>query len=225
MTAPRPGPRRSAPKSRAAGRPKSVRRAVRELAQTTYEEAILDAAERVFARVGYAQAKMTDLARATGVSVGTLYNYFESKQAVFQAISRRNIRRLLESLESVREPDPIARVRALLDRTLHHSEAHSPLFVLFMQLGGMSELDIGRILGSECQDAYVHALGLAQAAIADAARAGKLRVDIDSESLATYLAGMVNAAIFAWLRRGRDRSLVTRTEQIMQMFLEGARAR
>jgi hypothetical protein len=113
----------------------------------------------------------------------------------------------------------------MLDRTLRFSEEHSPLFVLFMQLGGVSELDIGRVAGKDCEDAYVHALGLGQAAIADAMKAGTLRSDVDAESLAVYLGGMVNAAIFAWIRRGRVGSLVDRTDEIMGMFLQGARAR
>jgi TetR/AcrR family fatty acid metabolism transcriptional regulator len=198
---------------------------VRELAQSTYEEAILDSAERVFARVGYAQTKMTDVARATGVSVGTLYNYFDSKQTVFQAIMRRNVRQLLESLDDIGPGDPIARLRAMLERTLHFSQAHSPLFVLFMQLGGVSELDIARISGKDCEDAYVHALELAQAAIGEAMRTGALRSDVDAQSVAVYLGGMVNAAIFAWVRGGRVGNLMDRTDEIMGMFLQGARAR
>jgi AcrR family transcriptional regulator len=204
----------------------SVRRTIRELTQSTYEEAILDSAERVFAKVGYAQAKMADLARATGVSVGTLYNYFESKQTVFQAIMRRNIRSLIAALESVdTSGDPVARLEALLDRTLRHAEAHSPLFLLFMQLGGVSEIDIGRILGEQCEAGYVHALGIATATIRDAVERGELRKDVEAESLATFLGGMVNAAIFAWLRRGRDGSLMNRSDEIMKTFLQGARAR
>jgi AcrR family transcriptional regulator len=206
--------------------PESVRRTIRELTQSTYEGAILDAAETVFARVGYAQARMADVARATGVSVGTLYNYFDSKEAVFQAIMRRNTRQLISALEAVGTGgDPVARLHALLDRTLRHAESHSPLFVLFMQLGGVSEIDIGRILGGECEAAYVQAIGIGEAAIADAARAGALRSDVAAESLAIYLGGMVNAAIFAWVRRGRGDSLVDRTDEIMKTFLQGARGR
>jgi AcrR family transcriptional regulator len=44
--------------------------------------AIVDAATEVFGRSGFTQAQMTDIADAAGVSVGTLYNYVEGKEAL-----------------------------------------------------------------------------------------------------------------------------------------------
>jgi AcrR family transcriptional regulator len=43
---------------------------------------IVDAALDVFGRLGYARAQMSDVAEAAGVSVGTLYNYVEGKEAL-----------------------------------------------------------------------------------------------------------------------------------------------
>src|SRR5579872_6244732 len=44
---------------------------------------LLSAASRVFAAKGYRQTQMSDIAREMGVSQGTLYNYVESKEALF----------------------------------------------------------------------------------------------------------------------------------------------
>jgi AcrR family transcriptional regulator len=44
--------------------------------------AIVDAATEVFGRSGFARAQMSDIARVAGVSVGTLYNYVEGKEAL-----------------------------------------------------------------------------------------------------------------------------------------------
>ena len=43
---------------------------------------IVDAATELFGRVGFLQAQMVDIAAAAGVSVGTLYNYVEGKEAL-----------------------------------------------------------------------------------------------------------------------------------------------
>lgn len=55
-----------------------------------YEEArrteILDAALRVFVRAGVNAATMQEIARETGLSVGALYRYFESKDALVQGV-------------------------------------------------------------------------------------------------------------------------------------------
>jgi AcrR family transcriptional regulator len=44
--------------------------------------AIVDAATEVFAQRGFAATQMVDVARAAGLSVGTLYNYVEGKEAL-----------------------------------------------------------------------------------------------------------------------------------------------
>lgn len=50
---------------------------------------LLDAALERFLAVGFAQAKVDDIAAAAGVTVGTVYRYFPSKEALFeQSIAR-----------------------------------------------------------------------------------------------------------------------------------------
>jgi len=50
---------------------------------------LLDAASRVFARKGLQRARMTEIAAAAGVAPGTLYHYFESKEALFYYVLER----------------------------------------------------------------------------------------------------------------------------------------
>ena len=52
---------------------------------------ILDAALKVFAGKGYAAARMEDIAQQAGVTKGTIYLYFESKEAVFKALVRESL--------------------------------------------------------------------------------------------------------------------------------------
>jgi len=52
---------------------------------------ILDAALQIFAERGYAGARMDDIARRAGVTKGTIYLYFENKEAVFKTLVRESI--------------------------------------------------------------------------------------------------------------------------------------
>ena len=45
---------------------------------------LLDAARAVFARDGYVNARMADIAEEAGLSMGALYRYFENKESVFE---------------------------------------------------------------------------------------------------------------------------------------------
>jgi AcrR family transcriptional regulator len=52
---------------------------------------ILDAAMTVFGEVGFARAKLDDVAKRAGVSKGTLYLYFDSKDALFREMVRSKV--------------------------------------------------------------------------------------------------------------------------------------
>jgi AcrR family transcriptional regulator len=58
----------------------------RELIKTQNRETILVAAQGVFAQMGFARATVRDIIRATPLASGTFYNYFKSKEEVYQAL-------------------------------------------------------------------------------------------------------------------------------------------
>ena len=49
-------------------------------------EHILDAASRVFGRVGFVETRMTDIAAESNISTGGLYRYFDNKTQLFSAV-------------------------------------------------------------------------------------------------------------------------------------------
>ena len=59
---------------------------------------ILDGARRVFLADGFDGASMNDIARVAGVSKGTLYVYFESKESLFEALIRDDRKQQAERL-------------------------------------------------------------------------------------------------------------------------------
>src|SRR5881227_1957843 len=72
--------------------------------------AILRAATRVFARNGYFNSKVADIARAADVADGTVYLYFKSKEEILHSIFDQNMaeaiaegRKLIEGLKDPRE--------------------------------------------------------------------------------------------------------------------------
>src|SRR5271156_5926221 len=58
----------------------------REKTKTQNRHLILEAARQVFAELGYGATTVGDIIRATPLASGTFYNYFRSKEEVFQAI-------------------------------------------------------------------------------------------------------------------------------------------
>lgn len=64
--------------------------------------AILQAGRRVFARIGFEATTVRDIIRETELAAGTFYNYFKSKEEVFQAIAEDSTHRFRSHLADVR---------------------------------------------------------------------------------------------------------------------------
>ncbi len=59
---------------------------------------ILDAARSLFQEKGYAGTRMSEVANRAGLAAGTLYLYFDSKEALAQALGDSYLKRLAESV-------------------------------------------------------------------------------------------------------------------------------
>ncbi|MFZ0679677.1 TetR/AcrR family transcriptional regulator [Candidatus Binatus sp.] len=70
------------------------------------ERRIVKAAKRLFARKGYAEVAMEDVAAHASLAVGTIYNYFPSKSALLLAIVRRETESLLARGRKILDDPP-----------------------------------------------------------------------------------------------------------------------
>jgi AcrR family transcriptional regulator len=90
------------------------------------ENSIIDAAEKVFAKQGFANAKMEDVAKELSISKGTIYFYFASKENLYMAITYRAFQALIDSFyESVlvtKDQDGLEGVVGLMKTFISFSE-------------------------------------------------------------------------------------------------------
>jgi AcrR family transcriptional regulator len=67
---------------------------------------ILEGARQVFLSRGFDAASMNDIARAAGVSKGTIYFHFESKETLFEALIREERQQLAEQVCKLDQENP-----------------------------------------------------------------------------------------------------------------------
>jgi TetR/AcrR family fatty acid metabolism transcriptional regulator len=79
--------------------------AIRSAGQEERRRQILDAAVRVFAKKGYHASRVSDIAGEAGVAYGLVYHYFESKDAVLEAVFREMWEMMVAALEAVERLD------------------------------------------------------------------------------------------------------------------------
>src|SRR6266436_1899085 len=96
-------------------------------------ESILRAATRVFARNGYFNSKVADIAREADVADGTVYLYFKSKEEILHSIFDQNMaeailsgRKLIEKIS-----DPSEKLRRIAVLHLERLGADRDLAIVF----------------------------------------------------------------------------------------------
>ena len=128
----------------------------REAAQARSQDTIgviLEATDRVLARVGLAAATTREIAAVAGVSIGTLYRYFPSKDALFLALIQRcwegETRALAEVLASLAGRASLRKtieelvlwtIQAI-DRTLARYQTHGDVEAGFVLMTGSEKVD------------------------------------------------------------------------------------
>jgi TetR/AcrR family transcriptional regulator len=88
-------------------------------------ERILDVAERLFAQKGFAGTAVRDIARDARLTAPSLYNHFDGKQALYEAVLSRGMQPLFDLFGGLGEtPASESRTGAVLDRIVDHFAAH-----------------------------------------------------------------------------------------------------
>src|SRR5216110_1881846 len=89
-------------------------------------QAIIDAAIRVFARNGYYNSRVSDIAREAGIASGTIYLYFKTKDDILVRLFRHKMAEFVSALRKqiAGEPDAPAKLRRLVRVHFETLQAH-----------------------------------------------------------------------------------------------------
>jgi len=210
----------SVPVNAVARRPRAAQA---DVPPTPKREAILRAAIDVFADRGYFNAQVADVARAAGVAAGTVYLYFKSKDDLLVSIFDRSMRDGLEAGRCAVADlhDPAERLRRLARGHLARLVADRNLAIVFQVELRQSTKFMERFSSSLLRD-Y---LGLIREAIADGQRAGTFRSDLKPTVAAKMLFGALDEMATNWILSRRRYSLESDADAVVDLFLNGARAR
>lgn len=144
-------------------------------------EKLLLAAGSVF-RLGGGQASLEAVARAAGLGIGTLYRHFPTREALFEAVYRREVEQLADLAATLSdEADPVAALRLWLRANVG----------LIATKKGM--LTVLALAVDSSSDLYAYSRQRLTAAIdlllARAVAAGRIRGDVGADDLLHSLVG------------------------------------
>ncbi|MCX6544841.1 MAG: TetR/AcrR family transcriptional regulator [Acidobacteria bacterium] len=190
-------------------------------AKTDKHDAILRAATRVFARHGFFNAQVADVAREAGVAAGTVYLYFRSKDDLLASIFERTMRTAIDegraALSGV--TDPLARLTAIARLHLDRLGRDRDLAIVFQVELRQSIKHMERFSSTLLRE-Y---LGIIRGVIADGQSAGVFRQDVKATTVAKILFGALDEMATNWILSRRRYALTADANEVVDLLVGGLR--
>src|SRR6266568_1829562 len=182
-------------------------------------ESILRAATRVFARNGYFNSKVADIARAADVADGTVYLYFKSKEEILHSIFDQNMddaiasgRELIKALS-----DPREKLRRIARLHLERLGADRDLAVVFqVELRGST-----KFMEEFSAAGFAEYLDLLRRIIEEGQRSCVFRSELNAKVMAKILFGALDEMATNWILSQRRYKLAPMADQVLDIFLNG----
>ena len=190
---------------------------------------IIEAAVRVFARRGYYNSRVSDIAREAGIAAGTIYLYFKTKDDILVSLFRDKMAHFVDVVRKAiaDEPDAARKVRRLVH--LHFSLLEKdPDLAEVLQV----ELRQGQkfFRGASSQEIGAY-FALIAAVLEEGVNAGHFRPglpakaeDVSAKIATKMLFGAMDQMATSWVLGKRGYRLVDTAEAVAEIFLQGVAA-
>ena len=183
---------------------------------------IIEAAVRVFAREGYYNSRVSDIAREAGIAAGTIYLYFKTKDDILVTLFRDKMAEFVGALRKAiaGEPDAASKIRRLVFLHFSMLEEHPNLAeVVQVELRqgqkffrGASSQEIGAyfaLIGSVLEEGMVQE---------------RFRPDLPVKVATKMLFGAMDQMATSWVLGKRGYRLADTADAVADVFLQGVAA-
>ncbi|MBF6437539.1 TetR/AcrR family transcriptional regulator [Nocardia cyriacigeorgica] len=187
--------------------PKVVDRAARR-------QEILDAAAKVFARKGFAASRIDDVAAEAGIAKGTIYLYFDSRDALLSGVFGSYMAETEQVLAHLGEGPALQRLARLVRGAMEMLDSHPDhVRVLLDVWAANPPIDLVGVY----RDYRAAISGL----LAEAAEQGELREGVGARHAAVIVAAIEGCLVQALV--DPDLSLRDLVDPVLQICVEGIR--
>jgi AcrR family transcriptional regulator len=187
---------------------------------------ILRAAEKLFAEKGFHGATMLDLAKLSEFSVGTLYNFFKTKEEVYYTllIEKLDLFQSRLDVEVDQHPPGLTQILALIKASVQFFQENQDFFRIFIQERFTVELSVGAAAGKELRKRYLAYIDFAAKVMTKAIEKGDIQ-KFNPVEIAYCLVGILNSLCTYWTLNPELNEFVSKVPFIYDLFLKGAAER
>jgi TetR/AcrR family fatty acid metabolism transcriptional regulator len=184
---------------------------------------IVEAAVRVFARKGYFNSRVSDIAREAGIAAGTTYLYFKTKEDILITLFREKMAAFVSSLRRAiaDEADAVAKVRRLVHLHFQMLESNPDLAEVVQV-----ELRQGQkfFRGASSQEIAAY-FALIASILDEGVGQGHFKSGLPVKVATKMLFGAMDQMATSWVLGKRGYRLVDTAPAVADLFLQGVAAR
>jgi len=180
---------------------------------------ILDAAIEVFARQGFYQSTVAQIAKEAGVADGTIYLYFKNKDDILLQFFNDRTKQVFDRFRAaVNQADnSLDKLRNLIRRHLMEFQRDSNMAVVYQvethQSSRLGEAQI-REMSQMYQDLVSEIVEAGQ-------QEGSIRKDLYVGLVKRFILGAVDEVINTWLHSDKNYDLVSMADPLVELFIRG----
>ncbi len=179
---------------------------------------IINAAIKIFARNGYFNSRVSEIAKEAGVADGTIYIYFSSKEELLSAIFDEALQvfveestRLLEGIE-----DPIEKLRNIVYLHLKHLGSNRDLAMVFQIEFRHNIVFMERLSKTRLADYFK----IIESVVTEGQKKGVFK-ELNPRFCAKVLFGIIDEMVTSWLIANKNYSLEKDADIIVNTFVYG----
>lgn len=194
-------------------------------AGTDKRERILDGALKAFARKGFYNTKVSEIAAEAGVADGTIYLYFKNKDDLLISLFEDRMEWVIDRLSS--ELELVG--KGVEDRLRRAIELHFQLAVEQPDLAEFITVELrqsAKFMKEYKNPRFLDYLRLLERLVEDGQEQGVFRGDVEPRLLGRALFGALDEVLLLLMfSRSPNRDVTEMTRQVADIFIDGLRAR
>jgi TetR/AcrR family fatty acid metabolism transcriptional regulator len=185
------------------------------------KEQILKAAERIFARKGFPEATISDVAKEAGVSDATIYEYFSSKEELLFSIPGETTRKGKEMLEFhlnyVR--GAANKLRSIIYHYLWFYQNHPDYASVAMLILKQNR----KFLETEAYQVVREGSRIILRVVEEGIASGEFRQDVNPYLVRSVILGTIEHMVIRWLLHGSPKDLLWAVDPLTDLVIQGIR--
>jgi TetR/AcrR family fatty acid metabolism transcriptional regulator len=196
-----------------------VRTATNRVEKNHKYHQILEAAVKVFARQGFHQSTVAQIAKEAGVADGTIYLYFKNKDDILVQFFSFRAKQVFESFreEVDRAQNSLDKLRNLIHRHLAEFQRDRDGAIVYQ----VETHQNSRLAEAQIKEMSKMYRDLISEIVEQGQQEGTIRKDLYVGLVKRFIIGAVDEVINTWLHSDGEYDLASMADPLVELFIKG----